>query len=276
MVHINWALERSADVLAELDQATLGKLAGPAAMDRRARFRKSMDGDDYVAARVLTKLLLAQSWTGTTATEWQLTQTCTEPRCGRTDPHGKPSGLHKHGVAPVSWSHSSGLVACAVLGRSAPDHEGALPDLQGFTDGTIPTENRNIAATSGAFQIGIDAEPSTQEQPPVVSNWHAWTRAEALVKAGLMDLDEALSLDLGGPHRMQGFSLSALPDLTRFAGSERTTLWDLPVDDSGTTASVAVTSAPDSRDVTCQIGLSQRASLSQLMRHLQTNYVTDL
>lgn len=200
MVQVWWALEESDQVLAAQDSQNIVRLAGVDAMSRRARFAHPVDGDDHVAARVLTKLLLAHAHPHTSAAEWQLTQTCSEPKCSRQEPHGKPLGLHKHWRAEVSWAHASGLVACAVT-TGLPNH----------------------SANSSAWEmprIGIDVERVGHQPPPLVDTWQGWVRAESLVKAGIMNLDEALNCTFVDSLPAQGVLLR--PD-------EETFIWDLPV-----------------------------------------------
>lgn len=158
----------SAQVLAVVGDVGL---AGAAALARRARFRDPRDGDDHVAARLLVRLLLAESVPGTSPGCWVVTQRCEDPRCRRSDQHGWPDakvvGACRGTVGEdisVSWSHAAGVVA--------------------------------VAVGAGVGRVGVDAEPVRPEPPLPGRGWRAWVRGEALVKAGRSDLGGVLGLPL--------------------------------------------------------------------------------
>lgn len=169
--NVRVCVARSADVLAEGDDVGL---AGEAALARRSAFRDARDGDDHVAARILVRLLLAASLPGARPAGWEVTQRCEDPRCRRSEPHGRPrarlveegaGGVRvAHGAVSVSWSHASGVIAAAV--------------------------------GLGVGRVGVDAEPVRPEPPLPGRTWRSWVRAEALVKAGHGDLDGMLGLAL--------------------------------------------------------------------------------
>lgn len=135
--------------------------------DRLHRLQRPQDRADFVAARVLVRELLT-AFTGTRDVAWQIAQRCAT--CG--GPHGRPylSGADAGGLH-LSWAHSHGLVAAAVA--DSP--------------------------------VGIDVERTRGDPPlsadgaPTLERWLRWTRAEALVKFGLVDLDTALEIPLSGP-----------------------------------------------------------------------------
>ncbi|WP_050671501.1 4'-phosphopantetheinyl transferase family protein [Luteipulveratus halotolerans] len=137
-------------------------LLTPPELDRHDRLWRRRDHTDFVAARVLARLVLLEA-TGETATALalrsvQVTQVC--DRCGGE--HGRPR-LPAYDGLGVSWAHAGGVVAAAV----------------------------------GPGDVGVDVERVGPGAPPAVSRsgvrtWHGWTRAEALVKAGVGDLDTLL------------------------------------------------------------------------------------
>ncbi|NNG38473.1 hypothetical protein HJ588_04185 [Flexivirga sp. ID2601S] len=123
---------------------------------RWRRLRRAQDRDDFVAARLLVRLLLIDgSPTPSALTGIRLRQVCAE--CDGA--HGRPTVLDAPEVA-VSWAHSGGAVA-AVVGAAGP--------------------------------LGVDVERATTLAPELSRRitWHEWTRAEALVKAGMLDLAAA-------------------------------------------------------------------------------------
>ncbi len=142
---------------------------------RLTRLRVPQDRHDLVAARVLARLLVVHRDgrpPGAAAlASIRLHQRC--PECG--GPHGRPevSGRTELGL---SWAHARGLVAAAVadgpVGIDVERRDGEVPRLDGRSDGA--------AAAS-------------------LAAWLGWTRGEALVKAGLTDLDEVQRWPLAGP-----------------------------------------------------------------------------
>lgn len=130
--------------------------------------RRSEDRSDFLAARVLAARAV-RSLLGV-ADEVTFAQHCTT--CGGQD-HGPPE-VTSH-VATVSWSHAHGVVAAtaARAGRLGVDVERLGPD---------DVVDEHLGVTARAF-----------------------VRGEAMVKAGLFDLDAALSAPLGWPwgHRRE-------------------------------------------------------------------------
>lgn len=156
-----WCLTSSTAVLAALGEHRIEQWAGADAARRHSAFRNPCDGADHLAVRALARALLAATAPGTHPLEWALTQKCDKAGCNRPEAHGRPlAEFNSHAGPAVSWSHSSGMLACAV----AP----------------------------GIDRIGIDVETVTSDPPPIVSSWREWVRAEALVKAGFSDLDTAI------------------------------------------------------------------------------------
>ncbi|TPG18179.1 hypothetical protein [Pedococcus bigeumensis] len=129
---------------------------------------------DFVAARVLTRLLLRR-WHDpgaalTSIADIVLAQTCTE--CG--GPHGRPADVFGLGV---SWAHAGGFVAAAVgRGPVGVDVEPAAPD--------------GAAARAGRRADGrTDGRAVVLGRPTSV---RAWVRGEAILKWGHGTLDDAL------------------------------------------------------------------------------------
>lgn len=130
---------------------------------RLAALRRQTDRDDFVAARVLVRMLLVEVVPDVPTDAgadgplgsvriWQECATC-------GGPHGAP---HTEG-AFLSWAHSSGVVAAAVSDRP----------------------------------VGVDIEPLDAAIPALAGRLRdvaEWVRLEAIVKTGRIDLDGALAL----------------------------------------------------------------------------------
>ncbi|WP_457254778.1 4'-phosphopantetheinyl transferase family protein [Pedococcus sp. P5_B7] len=160
----------SANVLAHVSGSLDARnLLSPAEAARCARLSAVVDRDDFLAARVLTRLLLRHRLAPGSPLEWisrpTVSQTCDV--CG--GPHGRPS-VDVPG-AEISWSHSHGYVAAAV----------------------------------GPDAIGVDIEPLRPDVASV-SSLPAWVRAEAIVKWGHGNLDESSAWRpvLDGPPAVHG------------------------------------------------------------------------
>ena len=141
------AVREPTSVLSASEAARIESLSRPE--DRR----------DFIAARLLTRLLLTRANAvdpdPASLAEIVLAQSC--PRCG--GPHGRPAEVHGLGV---SWAHAGGFVAAAV----------------------------------GTGGVGVDIEPLTPPRvdgPGGVTTLRAWVRGEAIVKWGHGTLDDALA-----------------------------------------------------------------------------------
>jgi hypothetical protein len=166
-VSVAWLAVPSSSVLAAWGKDEVESLAGPAAVARAAELRREVDALDHVAVRALARRLAAHVSERPVSCV-ALRQRCLEPGCRRAHEHGAPELTLTGGpAASVSWSHSAGLLACAVALSGAP---------------------------GGPPPVGIDLEPIGEGAPPLVDTWAQWVRAEACVKAGLADLDEALAV----------------------------------------------------------------------------------
>lgn len=138
-------------------------LLGPAERERYERLRQPVDRHDFVAARALARMLvLAQR--GESLTSAGLCAVRFEQRCETCGgPHGRPTIVEEPRLT-VSWAHAKGVVATAV----------------------------------GHRPVGVDVERMAPDPPPGLSGdgarpWLVWTRAEALTKLGLADLETTLS-----------------------------------------------------------------------------------
>ncbi|MBC9956477.1 4'-phosphopantetheinyl transferase superfamily protein [Yimella sp. cx-51] len=135
---------------------------------RWSRLQRQTDRDDFVAARVLVRQLLVSAGVADDIAAIALAQKCAQ--CG--GPHGRPSVVG-HPEVFISWAHSNGRVAAAVSDRP----------------------------------LGIDIEPVDAGVPSLDGRARTvteWVRLEALVKAGLTDLDGALHLVLDWPPSPDG------------------------------------------------------------------------
>jgi 4'-phosphopantetheinyl transferase len=146
------------------DLAPPGSLLSPPEQARYAALSREVDRDDFVAARLLARLMLADAEgvpvTAAGLRQWEIRQSCAV--CGEA--HGRPrvsgSGLS------VSWAHADGLVAVAV----SPQRVGV--DLERL--GSV-TRREPSPAHPGSLPIAL-----------------AWTRGEAVVKWGYGTLDDVL------------------------------------------------------------------------------------
>lgn len=138
-------------------------LLSPVERKRHDRLRQRVDRDDFVAARALARVLVldhrGEPITGEGLRAVEFAQRCAS--CG--GPHGRPVIPGQIGPA-VSWAHAKGVVAAAV------------------SDGSV----------------GVDVERIEADPPPGlpgegIAPWLTWTRAEAVTKLGLADLETALS-----------------------------------------------------------------------------------
>lgn len=154
----------TADVLAEVGAYIDAlSLLGPAECERYERLRQPVDRDDFVAARALARMLVLTQ-RGEPLTSAGLGAVTFEQRCETcSGPHGRPTIVQESRLE-VSWAHAKGVVAVAV----------------------------------GDRPVGVDVERLAPDPPPGLSGegagpWLVWTRAEALTKLGLADLETALS-----------------------------------------------------------------------------------
>jgi len=178
--------------------ATSAELLSEPERVRAQRFRREDDRLDFIAAHLLARKVVAELL-GVASGEVQLTQSC--PGCGADD-HGRPhvSVPGRPGVF-TSWSHSAGRIgAVAAL----------VPvgfDLERVTSGRSVTEvGAHVLSPGESAQVRDAADPR-------VAFLHWWTRKEALVKVGVIELDDFGGTDLSGhPDRWGGWALSSWHD----------------------------------------------------------------
>lgn len=165
---------------------------------RAQRFRREPDRLDFIAAHLLAREVVAELL-GVASGEVVLTQSC--PGCGADD-HGQPHvSVPGRPRAFTSWSHSAGRVgAVAAL---AP----AGLDLERVTSGQSITEaGAHVLAPGESAQVRRAADPR-------VAFLHYWTRKEALVKVGAIELDDFGATDLSErPDRWGSWTLSSWHD----------------------------------------------------------------
>lgn len=169
----HFACHPARDVLRHVE-ATLDprSLLSPAESARSSRLTPPRGQEDFLAARVLARLLLRHLHrpdTGLTAlADFVITQQC--PRCG--GPHGRPV-VDVPGTA-VSWAHSRGYVAAAI----------------------------------GPGSVGVDVEPADtrSEHVPSSGTAQSWVRSEAIIKwgHGAVDAAGAWQPHLGGSASRRG------------------------------------------------------------------------
>ncbi|MBA4608308.1 4'-phosphopantetheinyl transferase superfamily protein [Aeromicrobium sp. Marseille-Q0843] len=138
---------------------------------RRDRLADPVDRATFTAARDLARACVGELLT-IPASQVRLAQRC--PTCDADD-HGRPFVVD-HPEVGVSWSHAHGhVVALAAHGPCGIDVEPRV---------TAPPPRRALTGSEARWVAsGGDFT-------------HLWTRKEALVKAGVADLDEAGSLDV--------------------------------------------------------------------------------
>jgi 4'-phosphopantetheinyl transferase len=167
--------------------------------ERADALHRPADRDDFVAARLLARLLVAEH-VGTDPAEVRFVQVC--ERCG--GPHGRPRVVG-HDVH-VSWAHSAGLVAATV------------------DDAPCAIDVESVARLrEGELPLGVltDSERSWLEQQHDQPRAFAelWVRKEVLVKLGDATLDAVTDVDVAP-------SLSGLPVLARTIVAVDTAPWD--------------------------------------------------
>lgn len=150
---------------------------------RRSRLRRPGDRDDFLAAHLLLRVCAARLL-GVGAGGISIVQRCAT--CG--GPHGRPEIVGYPGVG-ASLAHSRGVVAAAAgVGRVGVDVE-AFPPVGDLAAGDL---------SAGLSTAEIRAVESAAD--PARALLLAWTRKEACLKAGLVDVDG-----------LDRFDLSALP-----------------------------------------------------------------
>lgn len=158
-----------------------------AEQERRDRLRHERDRAAYVAAHTLVRIC-AGELLGAPAGDITVAQQC--PGCGKID-HGRPYVVDAPDVH-VSLSHTRGWVAAIAAERPCGiDIERVRP--------VSPAVVRRVLARSEQAWVA--------EQPdPVRAFATLWARKEALVKAGIGDLDLASRIDVLGDARLRDWA----------------------------------------------------------------------
>jgi 4'-phosphopantetheinyl transferase len=165
---------------------------------RAQRFRREEDRRDFIAAHLLIRQVVAEL-VGVDVVAVSLRQSC--PVCGVAG-HGVPRvAVPDHRPVFASWSHTAGRVgAIAAFGPVGLD-------LERVDDGQDLGGAYGVALSAGEAAV-VDAAPS-----PAVAFRHWWTRKEALVKVGAIELDDFATTDLSGhPDRWGQWTLSSWYD----------------------------------------------------------------
>jgi 4'-phosphopantetheinyl transferase len=171
------------------------------AESRRAqRFRREEDRLDFVAAHLLVREVVAEL-VGVDPSAVSVTQSC--PVCGLVG-HGAPRiAVPGHRGVFASWAHTAGRVGAIAA------FEPAGLDLE-RVDGSCEVRATAALALSDGEAALVDAATS-----PGVAFLHWWTRKEALVKVGAIELDDFATTDLSPhPDRWGDWALSSWYDAT--------------------------------------------------------------
>ena len=206
--------------LGDSAHATLATLP-PSQRARHDRLRRAVDRADYVAARAVARALV-QKGTGVGSDRLVLRQQC--PGCHRND-HGRPAVvIDGRAVADVSvsWSHSTGTVAAAVglgsdVGIDVERTTSADPHHELLDIAVDREERASLASAPDRGRAFCDV----------------WVRKEALVKLGVISLDQALRRSVEG-------ILSEHPDTT-------VTSWEVPAREARVGLAVKRATRPPSR-----------------------------
>ena len=148
----------------------------PAEQDRAAALTREADRADFVAARLLARVLVARHLGGEAA-EVRFAQTC--ERCG--GPHGRPQVVG--GGVHVGWAHSAGVVASTVDVVPCAVDVQSVAALRG---GVLP-----LGVLAAAERAWLDAQPDRPR-----SFAELWVRKELLVKLGDLTIDGASRVDV--------------------------------------------------------------------------------
>ncbi|NYK11187.1 4'-phosphopantetheinyl transferase superfamily protein [Leifsonia naganoensis] len=155
---------RTARVLATLPDEPLA----PEAAERRDRLRATADRDDFTAARLLAAAA-HRALSDAPFVAGRLVQRC--DTCGGSHgrPQPSPDGLH------LSWSHARGMVAAGAASRRlGVDVEAGMRYRDHPIDTALSAAERRLLSESA---------------DPEAAFLLAWTAKEALVKAGVAELD---------------------------------------------------------------------------------------
>jgi 4'-phosphopantetheinyl transferase len=175
-------------------------LLSTAERQRAHRFRREEDGRDFIAAHLLTRQVVAEL-VGVDVTAVSLTQSCA--LCGVIG-HGTPRvTVPDHRPVFASWSHTAGRVgAIAAFGPVGLDLERV-------------DAGQDVRATFGVALSAGEAALVDAAAAPGVAFLHWWTRKEALVKVGAIELDDFATTDLSAhPDRWGEWTLSSWYDAT--------------------------------------------------------------
>lgn len=170
---------RSVDVLA---CHAVGEILDPAAAARHSHLRDRTDRDDFIAARVLARGCIA-ALTGSETSAVTVEQRCA--RCG--GPHGAPTVTSPNGVR-VSWSHGGGYVAAGAAWSTI----GVDIEVASRVAGTWYVEAPSVLCAQEQAIMTASADPQS-------TFLRAWTRKEAMIKAGYGALSRLAEIDVTEP-----------------------------------------------------------------------------
>jgi 4'-phosphopantetheinyl transferase len=167
---------------------------------RAQRFRREVDRRDFIAAHLLARQVVAELL-GVELTAVSVRQSCAV--CGVVG-HGAPQvTVPNHRPVFTSWSHTAGRA-----GAIAAFHPVGL-DLERADAGLDARVADGVALSAGEAAL-VEAAAS-----PGVAFLHWWTRKEALVKVGAIELDDFATTDLSAhPARWGTWTLSSWYDAT--------------------------------------------------------------
>lgn len=169
-------LTETATVLAAIP-GTTGYLSAPE-QRRAASFRRDRDRDDFIAAHALVRVV-AGALLGQRPAALTVVQTC--PQCG--GPHGVPR-LRDRPEVHLSMSHAYGFVAAAA------SHTPIGVDVEVVRRHGWDPDVASLALSPAELgAVGRTADP----QRAFVRQW---VRKEALVKVGVVELDDLTTIEL--------------------------------------------------------------------------------
>ena len=165
---------------------------------RAQRFRREDDRLDFIAAHLLAREVVAELL-GVAADEVRLAQSC--PECGADD-HGPPhvSVPGTHVSSPAGPTVRAGSARSPRWPRWASTSS-ASPAARSITDAGV-----HVLSPGESAQVRQAADPR-------IAFLHWWTRKEALVKVGAIELDDFGATDLSEhPQRWGSWALTSWHD----------------------------------------------------------------
>lgn len=166
------------------------RMLAPYELRRGAALHRPPDRDDHLAAHALVREVAGHH----PERPRLLRQSCAQ--CGGTD-HGRPR-ISGHPAVEVSLAHAHGWVAAVAASKRCGI------DVEPLTPTTKPVATVLTAAEHASLRaLGDTAR--------VAGFLRLWTRKEALVKVGLVALDDVGDVDVRAPELVAGALLVDVP-----------------------------------------------------------------